>query len=49
MRNPEQDKERIKHILEAIENILNFTEGIFLFMAIIPCKIILYGKQSRKI
>jgi uncharacterized protein with HEPN domain len=27
MRNPEQDKERIKHILDAIENILNFTEG----------------------
>jgi uncharacterized protein with HEPN domain len=26
MRSPEQDKERIKHILEAIENILNFTE-----------------------
>jgi uncharacterized protein with HEPN domain len=25
MRSPEQDKERIKHILEAIENILNFT------------------------
>jgi uncharacterized protein with HEPN domain len=28
MRSPEQDKERIKHILESIENILNFTEGI---------------------
>jgi uncharacterized protein with HEPN domain len=27
MRSSEQDKERIKHILEAIENILNFTEG----------------------
>jgi uncharacterized protein with HEPN domain len=27
MRSPKQDKERIKHILEAIENILNFTEG----------------------
>jgi uncharacterized protein with HEPN domain len=27
MRSPEQDKERIKHILEAIENILNFTDG----------------------
>ncbi|MDR1225606.1 MAG: DUF86 domain-containing protein [Prevotellaceae bacterium] len=26
MRSPEQDRERIKHILEAIENILNFTE-----------------------
>jgi uncharacterized protein with HEPN domain len=27
MRSPEQDRERIKHILEAIENILNFTKG----------------------
>ncbi|MDR0726262.1 MAG: DUF86 domain-containing protein [Prevotellaceae bacterium] len=27
MRNLEQDKERIKHILDAIENILNFTNG----------------------
>ncbi|MDR0769330.1 MAG: DUF86 domain-containing protein [Dysgonamonadaceae bacterium] len=27
MRSPEQDKERVKHILEAIENILNFTDG----------------------
>ena len=27
MRSPEQDKERIKHILKAIENILNFTDG----------------------
>jgi uncharacterized protein with HEPN domain len=27
MRNPKQDKERIKHILDAIENILNFTAG----------------------
>jgi uncharacterized protein with HEPN domain len=28
MRNPEQDKERIKHILDAIENILSFTNGL---------------------
>jgi uncharacterized protein with HEPN domain len=28
MRNPEQDKERVKHILEAIENILKFTKEI---------------------
>jgi uncharacterized protein with HEPN domain len=27
MRSPERDKERVKHILEAIENILSFTEG----------------------
>jgi uncharacterized protein with HEPN domain len=27
MRSTEQDKERIKHIFDAIENILNFTEG----------------------
>ena len=27
MRSAEQDRERIKHILEAIENILHFTEG----------------------
>jgi uncharacterized protein with HEPN domain len=27
MISPEQDKERIEHILEAVENILNFTEG----------------------
>jgi uncharacterized protein with HEPN domain len=27
MRSPEQDKERIKHIVEAINNILNFTDG----------------------
>jgi hypothetical protein len=25
MRSPEQDKERIKHIFDAIENMLNFT------------------------
>jgi len=27
MRNPEQDKERLKHIREAVDNILKFTEG----------------------
>jgi uncharacterized protein with HEPN domain len=27
MRNPEQDKVRLKHIREAVENILKFTEG----------------------
>jgi uncharacterized protein with HEPN domain len=27
MRSPEQDKERVKHILEAVENILSFTAG----------------------